>query len=399
MNQVSRQKHFRIRQFVLLVTSTVTVMVGATLTPALPELQRHFADTPNINLLIPLFLTLPPLISAGTAPLAGYIADRFGRKNVLTASLVIGLISGTTGLYVDSLTWLFVFRAILGITSAGVLTVTTTLIADYYSEGKRQHVMGMQAGFNSGSAVLYLILGGVLAELHWRAPFVIYLLIAVLIPYVIRYIDEPDRNGRTQTTDEVKPVSGIRWSTVIHLYIYAFVIMVAFFIVPLQLPFLLEERFGLTARWAGFALAVPALMGSVSSFLYRKYRSWFSYQALNGLCFLLIAIGYIIIAYAGSYWLILAALVVGGFGYGIPGPNMNVWLGEVTPADMRGRIYGGLNGVLFIGQFATPFIITPIILANTLHGTLGLYGITTIFSVIVAIGYGIVVYLERKNQS
>jgi MFS family permease len=399
MHNVSREKRLRIRQIVLLVTSTVTVMVGATLTPALPELQRHFADTPNIGLLIPLFLTLPPLISAVAAPLAGYIADRFGRKNVLTASLVIGLLCGTTGLYIDSLMWLFVFRAILGITSAGVLTVTTALIADYYGEGRRQHLMGMQAGFNSGSAVLYLILGGVLADLHWRAPFAIYLLIAVLIPYVLRYIDEPDRIGRTQTTDEVKPVSGTRWSTVIHLYIYAFVMMVAFFIVPLKLPFLLEERFGLQATWAGFALAVPALMGSVSSFLYRKYRSWLSYQALNGLCFLLIAIGYIIIAYAGSYWLILAALVVGGLGYGIPGPNLNVWLAEVTPADMRGRIYGGLIGVLFIGQFATPFIITPIILANTLHGAFGLYGITAIFSLFVAFGYGMVAFLEKRDQS
>lgn len=46
-------------------------MSGATIAPALPAMQAHFADTPNAALLVKLALTILGIVIAVTAPLFG----------------------------------------------------------------------------------------------------------------------------------------------------------------------------------------------------------------------------------------------------------------------------------------------------------------------------------------
>jgi MFS family permease len=52
-----------------------------------------------------------------------------------------------------------------------MMTTATTLIADYYEGERRSAVMGQQAAFMGFGGVVFLVLGGVLADLSWRAPF------------------------------------------------------------------------------------------------------------------------------------------------------------------------------------------------------------------------------------
>ena len=69
-------KHTKIA---LLLTSSMTVMAGAIIAPALPDIERVFADQPRGALLVRLVLTLPALFTAIVAPAAGWAVDRFGR--------------------------------------------------------------------------------------------------------------------------------------------------------------------------------------------------------------------------------------------------------------------------------------------------------------------------------
>ncbi|WP_235022425.1 hypothetical protein [Amycolatopsis alkalitolerans] len=52
----------------LLGVSTMTIMASATITPALPETERHFAAQPQAELLVRLVLTLPGLAIMLSAP-------------------------------------------------------------------------------------------------------------------------------------------------------------------------------------------------------------------------------------------------------------------------------------------------------------------------------------------
>ena len=46
------------KRAILLLGSTLTVMVGALISPALPDIQAVFAATPRVRWLVPLVLTM-----------------------------------------------------------------------------------------------------------------------------------------------------------------------------------------------------------------------------------------------------------------------------------------------------------------------------------------------------
>ena len=99
----------------LLLVSTMTVMAGATISPALPQIETFFAEVPNAAFWVKLMLTMPALLTAISAPFVGIIIDRFGRKPLLVAATLLYGTAGGSGLVLSSLTGLLVERALLGL--------------------------------------------------------------------------------------------------------------------------------------------------------------------------------------------------------------------------------------------------------------------------------------------
>jgi len=67
------------RAVALLMAASLTTMANATISPALPGLERLFADDPNASMLTRLLVPAPSLSVALCAPFAGLAADRCGR--------------------------------------------------------------------------------------------------------------------------------------------------------------------------------------------------------------------------------------------------------------------------------------------------------------------------------
>ncbi|MEO0013265.1 MAG: Bacillibactin exporter, partial [Cyanobacteriota bacterium] len=155
----------------LLLTSTLTVMSGATIAPSLPAMQEYFADVPNSALLVRLVLTIPALFIAIGGLFAGQLVDRLGRKPLLIGSALLYGIAGSSGFILNSLGAILVGRALLGLSVAGIMTGVTTLIGDYYTGQTRANFMGLQAAFMGLGGVVFLSVGGFIADLNWRFPF------------------------------------------------------------------------------------------------------------------------------------------------------------------------------------------------------------------------------------
>lgn len=81
----------------LLLLAALTIMSGATISPALPAMTVHFADHPNAALLVKLSLTIVGLAIAVSAPVGGLLVDRFGRRPVLLVSLLLYALGGASG--------------------------------------------------------------------------------------------------------------------------------------------------------------------------------------------------------------------------------------------------------------------------------------------------------------
>ncbi|MCI0714274.1 MAG: MFS transporter [Chloroflexi bacterium] len=366
----------------LLITGSLTVMAGAIISPALPTIEAQFADIANVKLLVRLVLTMPALFIALGGPVAGYIADAFGRKRLLVSALLLYAIGGSVGLVANSLGVLLVGRAFLGIAVAGIMTTVTTLIADYYQGAARATFIGFQVAFMGLGGMVFLALGGVLADVGWRYPFLVYLVALVLLPLVIVVLYEPPRRETVLATD-AQTVVPLPVGLMAFIYIFMTMTHLTFYIIPVFLSFHLADLLSASATQAGLSVAWMSLFFSVGSSQYGRVGRRLGFIGTLILALLITGSGYIIITLARDWLLLAVGLVLAGSGFGLVIPNLNVGMANSVPEAVRGRALGGLTTAVFLGQFLAPLAGQP--LANIV-GETNIYAAAGVFMLAALVG-------------
>lgn len=340
---------------VLLIASSMTVMAAAILAPSLPGIGAYFNDQPGY--LIPLAITMPALSVALCGGFTGYLSDRFGRKPVLIGALVLYALAGSSGWLLDNIAGLLIGRAFLGLAVAAILSVTTTLIGDYFPPAERARFLGLQAAATAGGALIYLNLGGLLAEWHWRGPFLVYLCSLLLVPFALRALPEPQRDASINAPDALP---GTIRMPVICVYLIAAGGMALLYVVPTQLPFLLAEKVGASSGAVGFAISTTTVTATLMSLTYGRIARGLTPTRIYATAFLLIALGYALTGLSEHYWPITLGIAISGLGLGLFTPNGAVWLMHIVPAQSRARVIGGYTAALFLGQFISPLVMAPV---------------------------------------
>jgi MFS family permease len=379
----------------LLFSSTLTIMAGATIAPSLPQIQHVFAENPHSEILTKFILTMPALFIALFSPIVGVMIDRFGRIKIMLGSLLLYGFSGTSGFFIDNLYTLLVSRAILGIAVAGVMTTTITLIADYFKGLERNAFMGLQGAFVAMGGFVSITLGGLLAELSWRAPFLIYISSFVLLFPAFKYLDEPlvKREEPGKGSLSVEPYPQI---LVAVIFTTAFLAMMLFYVIPVQIPFYFKELTGASNTLIGLAIGGSTLTSTVVSLNYKRIRQRWDFSIIYFFSFFFLGLGFLVIYYVSDYIFLLLGLLVCGIGMGVMIPNSNVWVVTLSPESMRGRLVGGLTTSIFVGQFISPFLIQPVI---ALTSTSGIFLFSGIALILISILYLSFIPLKSRSLS
>ncbi|MFI9310281.1 MFS transporter [Streptomyces triculaminicus] len=343
----------------LLLVSMLTVMAGATISPALPAMRRHFADVDDITFLVRLVLTVPALAIAVGAPVAGLLVDRAGRKPVLVGSVVLYGLAGGSGLVLGDVYAILAGRVLLGLAVAGVMTAATALVADLYSGPERSRVLGLQAGAMGMGGVVFLSVGGLLAGLDWRGPFAVYLAALPLAALVALVVKEPARAeppARRAGATGGRAVPG----AALAIFALAFVGQAVFYTVPTQLPFHLADLAGVGAVGSGLILASMSAVQATVSANYGRIARGRREAALAAVVFAVLGAGAALIGFAPGVPVVLAGLALIGTGVGLLVPHLNTWLVARTPAEVRGRTLSGITAAMFLGQFLSPVAAQPL---------------------------------------
>ncbi len=367
----------------LLAASSIAIFAGATLAPALPAMRENFQDVPNIDLMVRLVLTLPALFIGLLSPFVGLVVDKIGRKRVLVVSILVGALAGISGYFVETLGLLLAGRAILGIAVAGSMTSATTLIADYYEGPARSSFLGLQAGVMGLGGAFVLAVAGIMADISWRIPFLIYILPFIVLPFVILILYEPRLEqwceedvaalgdgaacaGAAARDDQNFGISTaqkepIPYGLLAFIYIAVLIMVVLYFVIPIQLPFYLLETNQASATQSGLSVSVATLFFALSSMFLAKRMTKLDHITVLLLGYSLLGIGMVLITVSGGNAVMYPGLILAGVGIGIAFPNMYVWLANSAPLAVRGRALGGMNTALFLGQFLSPIISQPVL--------------------------------------
>ena len=151
----------------LLLVSSLTIMSMITISASLPDMSREFEHIANGQDLVKLTLSFPALFIAISAIIAGLLIDKLGRLKMLGFALVFYALGGTSGYWLENIYLILAGRALLGICVGISMTIVTTLVADYYEGKSRQNFAGLQLPVMSIGGIVFITLGGILADIDW----------------------------------------------------------------------------------------------------------------------------------------------------------------------------------------------------------------------------------------
>lgn len=353
----------RLRDATLFACGGLSAMAIAGVAPALPDLSQHFADLPDIDLLARLVVSVPTLLLALAGPVVGVFADRIGRKPVLLFGALLYAVAGGLPVVLDDLHAILASRAALGLAMGILFTLPPALLADYYTDiPTRRRMIGLYAGATATGGVAFVLLGGVLADIHWRAPFLLHLAVLVLLPTLIATITEPSHESRSAEEHAGGPAPArTSWAAVGAIYLMVAATGGIFLQMPLNLPFLLVDIGIEQASIAGYAIAWPLLLMAIGGPLFPLFRARLTNPLIYSFIAGGLAGGYALLAHADSLAMVLVALAIFGIGMSPMYPNSSTWLFGLSEPRHRARILGGLTMAIYLGQFVLPFIAQPII--------------------------------------
>lgn len=356
----------------VLLLAAMTIMANATIAPSLPGLKAHFADVPGIDTLAGLIVTLPSLAIMLSAGLVGWMSDRYNRQVMLALSALAYAIGGTTGLWADTLWQLLGGRLLLGFGVAGTMTLGMAWAADLWQGEARAKFMGLQGAAMSGGGIVVMLLGGVLATLHWRGAFAVYALVLPIAAFALIMLAPHARRIAASRTERGPRVSvaaqGFPWRAYAMIAPLAFLFMASFYVMPTRLPFLLAEVGVTNAAVTGAVMASMTLVSMPGALLYGRIRRFLSPMAIFAASYLLMGAGVLIVAQAQGPGLVVAGLMVAGLGMGPSMPNYTTYFMSFVPPAQRGRASGLLTTAFFAGQFASPLVTAPLIAVFGLRG-------------------------------
>ncbi|MBN1328932.1 MAG: MFS transporter [Candidatus Heimdallarchaeota archaeon] len=403
-----------LQEITLLLLSTMTVMIGTPLSPGLSKISDHFSGTvTNVEFLTKFSFTIPALTFALFALIIGVLIDKWGRKPVLLCSLILYIISGSMGLYIDNLYAIIVSRAFLGIAAAGNMNTILTLIGDYYDGEKRDRVLGFQVATGALGSVVLALIGGALFDIKWNYPFIIYLLPALLLPTAIFVLKEPkdvdktilipddtnqivDTNAKHENTCKVNGLSS-KWIIAI-CYGLIFALMFIFYLGPSQISYYIDDlALELSSFQIGIIMAAVMLAAAFIGAFYKQFKKFMNFHIISILGFSLLGIGFIILSIAKSFTIFLLAAIIGGIGFGFLLPNFSLYLVSNTTSKNRGKVVSGYNTMWYIGESLSPIIFQPIIIATS-YSIVYLIGGIVFFSLLVIPVTLLILYNIKKKQ-
>ncbi|MRV73765.1 MFS transporter [Duganella sp. FT92W] len=345
---------------VLLLGSCLPIMAAVLIAPVLPQIMRQFAGVAHADVLVPLALTVPALVVGLASPFAGSIVDRTGRKRLLLAGLVLYSACGTAPLYVESLAAVIASRVGVGIAEAVIMTVCTSLIADYFSGALRERYLAQQTIWASISATLFFGVGGALGEMGWRAPFWLYFAGLLLLPVMALMLWEPqaddaahgqggsghpDGAGRPFPARAVAGICAITFGGAI-----------AFYTLPVHLGFLMNGIGIVSPASIGMAAALGSVANVAGAVSFRRLSAR-GVPASLAIAFAALGAGFLVAASADGYNAMLLGAVLHGYGSGLLVPTMLTWLMRQLQFEERGRGTGMFMASFFSGQFVCPLIV------------------------------------------
>lgn len=298
------------------------------------------------------------------SPVLGALSDKYGRRPVLLFSLFGSALDYLFLSFAPNLWWLFVGRALSGITGASI-TAATAYIADVSTSETRAKNFGMVGAAFGIGFILGPVIGGLLGSFGPRFPFMVAAILC-FINWLYGYFVLPEslpvssRREFNKTTMipgkalvELKrhPELGALFGSFVLIYLAAHA-------VQSNWSYFSIEKFGWSEKMIGISLGVVGLLVAlVQGLLVRYTQPKLGNEKSVYAGLLLYSLGLFLFAFASKSWMMFAFLIPYCMG-GIAGPSLQAIISHKVPNNEQGEIQGALTSLMSLTSIAGPPLMT-----------------------------------------
>ncbi len=349
---------------VLILAGAVTPLAVSLISPVFEVLIGTFDASPStIGLLVSAY-TAPSLV---LIPLGGALSDRYGRKRVMIAGLVLFGAAGAAISLTTTFEIVLGLRALQGVGSAGTTPIVVTAIGDLYSDAEAATAQGVRMTAVGTAQAIFPLAAALLVAVAWQLPFLMYAMALPVAALVYCFFDETlgtnagdarghDRSYRRRLSEQLA-----RPRVVALLVAYAGPTFLYFGFQAYVAVMLVRVLDG-SAGVAGVVVATFSIVYAVAATQAGRTTAWFGhrYRPLVG-SNLVMAAGLTTFAFAPNVPVAVAGAVGFGAGYGLSLSLCRSIVPELAPPDLRGGVVSSGETLGRFGATISPAIVGTLI--------------------------------------
>ncbi|MGW2613518.1 MDR family MFS transporter [Streptomyces sp. NPDC001500] len=166
----------------LLLGMLISALDQTIVSTALPTIVSDLGGMSHLSWVVTAYL----LASTAATPLWGKLGDQYGRKRLYQAAIVIFLVGSALCGLAQSMSQLIAFRALQGLGGGGLMVLSMAIVGDIVPPRDRGRYQGLFGAVFGATSVLGPLLGGLFVDhLSWRWVFYVNLPVGAVALLVI----------------------------------------------------------------------------------------------------------------------------------------------------------------------------------------------------------------------
>jgi len=188
-----------------LLAASFVMMSYAAATPILANVAKSFPEASKLS--IQMLTTMPCLVEIVISICMQWLTPHISKKRLIIISGIINLFAGILlYFYHPTIISMIVISGTLGIVNGVGVPCVPGLICDTYNERESGILLGMQGGFISGGAMVFMWISGQLSVKEWKNAYLVFLLMIPAILAEILLLPEgklDPKKSRTEKRDKI----------------------------------------------------------------------------------------------------------------------------------------------------------------------------------------------------
>lgn len=350
----------------ILSMSTLTVMAGAAISPALGAMSEFFTEVSPTS--IKMLITLPCLSIIITSLFFQKLSSFFNIKTLAMIGVSLYFIGGCLAGFVSNINIIFALRILLGVGVGIIMPLSTGLLAYYFDRNEQQKLLGYSAAMNNLGGVIATMASGFLTAISWRYSFAVYLIGAIVAVLVLVYLpkDRLSGNNSKVTKEDIKTISPYM--------ICIFLLMLAYMSMPTNFAMVARGQNIVSDQSLGILMSVNSIVALFFGFILTSTLKLFK-QASKYVAFFMLLSGLGCLSIMHSLPIAILGMSLIGIGMGMSIPIINSQISFKLDHFKVPAAMSLMSAMLYLGQFLSPIVI------DFIQGALGLSQITAPFMI------------------